>query len=82
MNKLPSNYRIVGRMYGGTGHGDERFGLALEVYETRTERRILRRPRQVTGWWLVEVSERQGREEEAKLTKTAILHVKEARIVY
>lgn len=80
--KLPDNYRIQESCYGGSGRGDERFGLVLQAYETREVKRFLRKPRQVTGWWNIEHRERQTPEDEAFLHQTASLRSKGGNLAY
>lgn len=45
---LPEGFTIETTEYGGTGHGDERFGLTLYRWESR--RQGLFRRRTVWGW--------------------------------
>jgi len=53
-NKLPDNYRIDTYCYdAGTGWGDDRYGLGLFVWEARDIKRMFRKAKTVTGWWLV-----------------------------
>lgn len=68
--KLPEGYWITERIYGGSGHGDEQFGLKLERWQSYTVGRLWwKRTRR--GWVTVAFAARQSVEDWGELKATA-----------